>query len=187
MQMDPIAAEKAALRAKMHALRDAIPPETRRAAAEALAMKAALPAFRAFLPKPGGVIAGFIPIKSEINPLPLMKRLAGEGFRLALPRITKEGLVFHAYEIGQELAPGQMGTREPYPDWPVAKPDLILAAMLAFDRNGARIGYGKAYYDRAFAANPGARRVGIAYALQRIDAVPREAHDALLETVFTEE
>lgn len=178
--------EKAVLRKKMHAVRNALAPEARQAASQRIAMLAENPLFRAFLPAPGGVIAGFVPIKSEINPLPLMKRLAGEGYRLALPRIAPDGLVFHAYDPGQELAPGPMGTREPYPDWPVVAPDLVLAAMLAFDDAGARLGYGKAYYDRAFAAFPQARRVGLAFAAQRVDAVPREAHDLLLEAVFTE-
>lgn len=184
--MHDVTAEKAALRQKMHALRGALPPEVRQEASEALIGLADLPEFRAFLPPPGGVIAGFVPIKSEINPLPLMRRLAEEGFALALPRITPEGLVFHAYIFGEALAPGQLGTREPFADRALAAPALILAAMLAFDRSGARIGYGKAYYDRAFAAFPDARRVGLAFSAQEVEAIPREGHDAVLEAVFTE-
>jgi 5-formyltetrahydrofolate cyclo-ligase len=179
--------EKALLRKKMHALRDGLPSEVRRAAAGHLALLAEAPRFRAFLPAPGGVIAGFSPIRSEIDPLPLMARLAREGFRLALPRIAPEGLVFHAYDPGQALTAGPLGTREPSPDWPVMTPDLILAPLLAFDDAGGRLGYGKAYYDRVFAAFPAARRVGLAFSVQRVPTVPCAAHDARLEAVFTQE
>ena len=178
--------EKAALRTRMSSLRKALSPELRQQASETIARAVQLPAFRAFLPEAGGVIGGFIPIRSEINPLPLMRKLAAEGFRLALPRITESGLVFHAYSVGDALAEGPLKTREPHASAPLATPDLILAALLAFDRDCIRIGYGKAYYDRAFAAHPQARRVGLAFSAQEVEHVPREAHDAPLEAVLTE-
>ena len=92
---DAMMHEKAELRARMSALRKALAPELRQQASETLVRAVDMPGFRAFLPKSGGVIGGFIPIRSEINPLPLMRKLASEGFRLALPRITEAGLVFH--------------------------------------------------------------------------------------------
>lgn len=182
-----VGADKAELRARMADARGKLSPEFRAQAAENLAEKARDPAFRAFLPALSGIIAGFLPIRSEISPLPLMRRLAAEGFTLALPRIGAEGLSFHAYRFGDALREGPLKTREPLPEAPQVAPDLILAALLAFDRSGARLGYGKAYYDRAFAAFPKARRVGLAFAMQEVAQVPREAHDALLEAVFTEE
>lgn len=178
--------EKAELRARMAALRKAIPPETRKYAAESLVILAELPEFRVFLPEKEGVIGGFIPIRSEINPLPLMRRLASEGFRLALPRISGAGLVFHAYTMGDDLVEGPLKTREPHITAPLAKPDLILAALLAFDRDCIRIGYGKAYYDRAFAEHPRAKRIGLAFSAQEVAHVPREAHDAPLDAILTE-
>lgn len=182
-----VATKKADLRIRMAALRAGLDPAVRQRAAESIAAALDLPDVRAFLPAPGGVVAGFLPIKSEINPLPLMRRLADEGFRLALPRITPAGLIFHAYRFGDELAAGQLGTREPLATAALAAPDLVLAALLAFDRRGIRLGYGKAYYDRAFAALPGARRLGLAFSAQEIAHVPATESDLPLEAVLTEE
>jgi len=178
--------EKASLRRVMLGARDALAPETRESASLALVKHVKAARFQAVLPEAGGIIAGFMPMRSEISPLPLMAALAQDGFRLALPRITPEGLVFHGFEMGAALAPGPFGTREPLTEAPLVTPNLFLTPLLAFDGEGGRLGYGKGYYDRVFAQHPSAKRVGVAYAMQEVAKVPREAHDALLDMVLTE-
>ena len=178
--------EKRALRKAMHIARDALAPEWRMQAAQTLADQARDPAFCAVLPAKGGVIAGYWPIRSEINPLPLMQVLARKGFQLALPRIVGDTLAFHAFEGANTLISGAFGTREPTPNALVLTPDLILAPLLAFDDTHARLGYGKGFYDRAFTQFPKARRAGLAFAIQRVTHVPSEAHDIILETIWTE-
>ena len=114
-----------------------------------------------------------------------MQSLKREGYRLALPRITPEGLAFHLWQEGT-LAPGPFKTLEPPADWPLAQPDLFLVPLLAFDTAGHRLGYGRAYYDRAFATFPDAKRIGIAFRMQKVPEVPVEPHDARLDLVLTE-
>lgn len=172
---------KATLRGEMKALRAALTPEMRRAKALALA---ATPVPPALLPPPGGVIAGYWPMKGEIDPLPLMEALAAQGWRLALPRMTPHGLDFHAYVPGDLLESGAFGTREPRACSAGATPDLILTPLLAFDAQGGRLGFGKGFYDRAFAALPGAKRLGLAYRFQQVEVVPGEAHDLPLDAVL---
>lgn len=184
--MTELSGAKADLRARMMAARDALTPEFRAAAATALAGKAELPAFRRLLPMAGSVVAGYHPIRSEIDPRPLMLALAGLGYRLALPRITGTNLTFHAYDPGDALAKGPLGTLEPAAESPVVVPAAILTPLLAFDVRGARLGYGKSFYDRAFAELPNTRRIGLAYTMQQVVAVPRESHDAELDAIFTE-
>ena len=60
--------------------RDAMPAAERAQAAEAIAARAFPLAI-----EPGAIVSGFMPLKSEINPLPLMRKLAGAGAQLALP------------------------------------------------------------------------------------------------------
>jgi 5-formyltetrahydrofolate cyclo-ligase len=67
----------------------------------------------------------------------------------------------------------------------LAEPALFLVPLLAFDAGLNRLGYGKAYYDRAFARWPGSQRVGIAYRCQQVPKVPVEAHDLPLHQVLT--
>ena len=184
--MFELSGAKEALRKRMMVARDALPADFRAAAAHALAAKAELAAFRRLLPEPGGIVAGYFPIRSEIDPQPLMVAITALGYQIALPRITADELVFHAYTPGDDLARGPLGTREPHPATAVVEPLTILTPLLAFDIRGARLGYGKSYYDRAFRARPYTKRIGLAYAMQQVVAVPTEAHDAELDAIYTE-
>src|SRR5258708_1325215 len=102
---------------------------------------------------PGTVVSGFSPLKSEISPLPLLRRLAGAGGSLALPVVLGRGqpLVMRAWSFGAPLVSGVWGIREPPTDAPELNPDILIVALLAFDRRGHRIGYGAGYYDMTIA------------------------------------
>lgn len=183
---DSISEKKAVLRAAVLARRDALPPDARAAAAEAIAARA-LPVTVA----PGDIVSGFMPIKSEINPLPLLRRLADAGARLALPAIAGRGrpLIMRAWAVGEKLVAGQWGIREPDASAPEIAPDIMLVPLAAFDRHGFRLGYGAGYFDMTIAALRARKKVlaiGIAYAAQESDAVPVEPHDARLDLVLTE-
>jgi len=181
-----IETKKAELRAAAIARRDALPAETRKAAAEAIAA-------REFPLRvtPGTIVSGFMPLKSEINPLPLMKTLAAAGAALALPVVVGRGqpLIMRAWNWGDPLDAGQWGIREPKPDAPEVEPDIVLVPLLAFDRAGHRIGYGAGYYDLTIArlrARKAIAAVGLAFAAQEIAAVPATPRDARLDLVLTE-
>jgi 5-formyltetrahydrofolate cyclo-ligase len=177
---------KARLRREALARRDALPADVRQAAAETVAARA----FPVDLPA-GVLVSGFSPIGSEINPLPLMRRLAGQGALLALPVVMGRGqpLVLRAWALGEPLGKGQWGIREPAADAPAVEPDILLVPLAAFDRTGHRIGYGAGYYDLTLAALRGRKpiiAIGLGYAAQEIAAVPATARDARLDLVLTE-
>jgi 5-formyltetrahydrofolate cyclo-ligase len=165
--------------------RDALPAAERAQAAELIAA-------REFpLRVDGAIVAGFMPIKSEINPLPLMRKLAAAGARIALPAVAGPGkpLIMRAWAFGGPLATGVWGIREPRPEAPEVAPDILIVPLLAFDRRGHRIGYGAGYYDLTIGALRSKRRtaaVGIAFAAQEIAAVPATPRDAALDLVLTE-
>jgi len=182
---DP-ASLKAELRTEALARRDALPADMRAGAAEAVAARAFPIAV-----KPGTIISGFMPMKSEINPLPLMRKLADAGAQLALPAITGRGqpLIMRAYSFGEELARGQWGIREPKPDTRHVDPDLLIVPLAAFDRAGHRIGYGAGYFDmtiHALRAKKNITAIGIAFAAQEIREVPATPRDERLDFVLTE-
>jgi 5-formyltetrahydrofolate cyclo-ligase len=177
---------KARLRREALARRDALPADVRQAAAEAVAART----FPVDLPA-GVLVSGFSPIGSEINPLPLMRRLAGGGARLALPVVMGRGqpLVLRAWAPGEPLGKGQWGIREPAVEARQVEPDILLVPLAAFDRTGHRIGYGAGYYDLTLAALRARKpiiAIGLAYAAQEIAAVPATARDARLDLVLTE-
>jgi 5-formyltetrahydrofolate cyclo-ligase len=178
--------QKTQLRNETLAKRDVMPAAERAAAAETVAGRA----FPIDV-KPGMVVSGFMPLRSEINPLPLMRKIAAAGAQLALPAIAGRGhpLTMRAYAIGDEFARGQWGIREPKPEQPEVYPDLLIVPLACFDRAGHRIGYGAGYYDmtinRLRSMKP-AIAVGLAFAAQEIPHVPATGHDARLDLVLTE-
>ena len=177
---------KAVLRREALARRDALPRELRAAAAEAIAARPFPLAI-----EPGVIVSGFMPMKSEINPIPLMRKLADAGATLALPVVAGKGkpLIMRAWSLGEPLASGVWGIREPKPEAPEVFPDILIVPLLAFDRRGHRIGYGAGYFDMTIAALRARKPVvaaGIAFAAQEIAEVPTTPRDARLDLVLTE-
>jgi 5-formyltetrahydrofolate cyclo-ligase len=177
---------KAALRRQAIVRRDALPADMRAAAAQAIATRP----FPVAIP-PGAIVSGFMPLKSEINPIPLLRNLAEAGARLALPAVAGKGkpLIMRAFAFGETLASGVWGIREPKPDAPQVDPDILIVPLLAFDRRGHRIGYGAGYYDMTITALRALKAivaVGIAFAAQEIADVPNTPRDARLDLVLTE-
>jgi 5-formyltetrahydrofolate cyclo-ligase len=177
---------KQELRALALAGRDALSGAQRAAAAEAIAARG-LP----FELPDGAVVAGYSPIRSEVDPLPLMRKLAADGAKLALPTVTARGqtLIFRAWSPSEKLLLGPLGIPEPSPAAAEVVPDVMLVPLAAFDRLGHRIGYGAGYYDYTFShlrKITAVMGVGLAFAVQEIKAVPALSHDVALDYVLTE-
>ena len=164
-----------------------MPPDDRVRAARSVA---ATP-FPVEWPK-GAIIAGFSPIKTEFNPLPLMRKLAAAGAQLALPKVGGRGrpLSLRSWSFGDPLTAGVWGIREPEISAPEVAPDILLIPFAAFDRAGYRIGYGAGYYDMTLAALRARKRIvaiGVGFAAQEVEKVPVETHDQKLDFILTEE
>lgn len=177
-----------AARARRNAAHRAAPPGTAGRAISANFL--AEPRLAALL-RPGTVAAGYFPMSDEANCLPLMRDLGQRGLTIALPVVVAANhpLLFRAWDPAdpEMLEPGPHGTHQPPASAATCTPTLILVPLLAFDRRGFRLGYGGGYYDRTLNAAAGAATaVGLAYAGQRVDAVPREASDAPLDWVVTD-
>jgi 5-formyltetrahydrofolate cyclo-ligase len=177
---------KARLRQEALALRDALPAAVRAAAAELIAARPFPIKFER-----GTIVSGFSPMKSEINPVPLMRKFADGGAKLALPAIAgrDKPLIMRAWNFGEPLASGQWGIREPMPEAPEVAPDILIVPLAAFDRAGHRIGYGAGYFDmtiNALRTKKPVTAVGIAFAVQEISSVPATERDARLDLVLTE-
>lgn len=143
-------------------------------------------------PAPGATVSAFWAIGDEIDPMPLLDRLRSEGHAIALPVMAGKDkpLVFRLWQPGDPMATRSWGIREPVPEAAAAIPDIVLTALLAFDRSGYRLGYGGGYYDRTLAALRETRPViaiGLAYAEQEVACVPHLPHDQRLDWILTPE
>jgi 5-formyltetrahydrofolate cyclo-ligase len=177
---------KTEIRRDAVARRDALPAAERAAAAAAIAARPLPVAVR-----PGAIVSGFSPLKSEINPVPLMRAFAAAGATMALPVVAGRGkpLTMRSWNFGEPLVSGVWGIREPPESAPEVFPDILIVPMLAFDRAGQRIGYGAGYYDMTIARLRGMKpviAVGIAYAAQETARIPTTPRDAALDLVLTE-
>jgi 5-formyltetrahydrofolate cyclo-ligase len=181
----PPAAIKDRIRQEAFLHRDALDRDFRREAARTIANRALeLPELREVQP-----VGGYWPIRSEVDPRPLMRRLIQRGQDVALSQILHPRLSWRLWRPGDPLIKGGFGVREPGPDAPECFPVALLVPLAAFDRRGGRVGYGKGHFDRAIAAlsemHP-VLTVGLAYAAQEIEHAPAEEHDRALDLVVTE-
>ena len=177
---------KADLRAAALAKRDALNDEQRVASAQAVARQG-IP----FEIKPGTIVAGYSPIRGEIDPVPLIRKLSAQGARLALPAVLARGksLCFRAWSPDDRLTLGPLGIPEPSPAAAEIVPDIMLVPLAAFDRHGHRIGYGAGHYDYTLAHLRKTKpivAIGVAFAVQQIEIVPALPHDVTLDYVLTE-
>ena len=135
----------------------------------------------------GKVVSGYMPMRSEIDPLPSM---AAHDGPVCVPVITGRGhpLVFRRWTPEAEMVPGDFGALIPAKgDWLV--PQVLIVPLLAFDARGYRLGYGGGFYDRTLeglrAAGP-VVAIGFAYAEQELGQVPIEPTDQPLDWIVTE-
>jgi 5-formyltetrahydrofolate cyclo-ligase len=142
-------------------------------------------------PAAGQVVAVYMPLRRELDTLPLIEKLRDLGVTLALP-VTKKGarsMVFRVWDMDAPLVPGQYNIPEPSPESPEIHPDIAVIPMLAFDRRGTRLGYGMGHYDTTLSELRAKRlvlAVGYAYAEQIcLFRLPREEHDIAMDLVVT--
>jgi 5-formyltetrahydrofolate cyclo-ligase len=140
---------------------------------------------------PSCVVGAYWPMRGEIDPLPLLRLCQGAGMGTALPVVVArdQPLVFRAWALNEPLETGAYGTRQPPSSAPEIIPSLVLVPLVAFDRTGARLGYGGGFYDRTLSrlrAEQPTVAIGLAHAIQETVAVPREPHDQPLNWLATD-
>jgi 5-formyltetrahydrofolate cyclo-ligase len=135
------------------------------------------------------IVAGYWPIRDELDCKPVLRRLMDSGQPVCLPVVLGDGLPLELrlWEPAAPLYPSGFGTLAPAEDAPIVDPDVVLMPLLGFDSAGTRLGYGGGYYDRTLAMlRNKPRLVGFAFSVQKLDMIPREAHDIPLDAVVTE-
>lgn len=135
----------------------------------------------------GRSLAGYLPMRSEIDPLPAMATHEGP---VGVPVTPRRGLPlsFREWSPGCAMVDGGFGTRIPEAgNWIV--PEVLIVPLVAFDRRGGRLGYGGGFYDRTLAmlraAGP-TLAIGFAWGAQEDEALPLEETDAPLDLIVTE-
>ena len=137
----------------------------------------------------GVPLSGYMAIRTEIDPLPVMEEATAHG-PVGVPVIQGKGqpLKFSRWEPGCALKAGPFGAMIPEVD-DFFEPEILIVPLVAFDRNGGRLGYGGGFYDRTLELLRGKRAtlaIGFAYSAQEAKGLPLEPTDQPLDMVVTE-
>jgi len=181
--------ERTTLRTKILAARNRLPAEERRLKSRAITERLlALPEFTA-----ARSVFTYVNFRSEVETLPLIAHCLNMGGAVSVPLTLPAEHRLLAYAItnpSRDLAPGYYGILEPAEALPLVDPasiEVVVTPGSVFDSRGGRLGYGGGFYDRFLqAAAPQALRIGLAYDLQVVEAVPLESHDQQLDYLITE-
>lgn len=135
----------------------------------------------------GRVLSGYMPMRTEIDPLPAMAAHQGP---VCVPVIPGPGqpLRFREWTPGCAMVAGDFGALIPAEGaW--LEPEVLIVPLLSFDRLGYRLGYGGGFYDRTLErlrSRGATLAVGFAFAAQEVDALPIEPTDQRLDAILTE-
>ncbi|MFZ4525069.1 MAG: 5-formyltetrahydrofolate cyclo-ligase [Chlorobium sp.] len=133
-----------------------------------------------------------IPVLAEVSTASIIDELSAQDKKLSVPVIRNGDLVSAAYKKGDSLWKAQFGQFEPEALSFVDEShlDVVLLPLLAFDKKGYRLGYGKGFYDRFLkrlsekGVNP--CRIGLSFFQQRVDELPTDLWDEPLDAVVHE-
>jgi 5-formyltetrahydrofolate cyclo-ligase len=183
---DALVERKRTIRREVLERRDALPERERRAKSVAIAERVmSLVAVRS-----AGTVMAFWSFGSEVDTAELIERLHAAGKRVVLPRVEGRDVVAVVFEPGDPTAAASFGAMEPTRADVVdpAAIEVVIAPGVAFDRRGARVGYGGGFYDRFLrAVRPGVLVIAVAFGVQVVEQVPRAEHDRPVDLVVTED
>jgi len=145
--------------------------------------------------QPRRLVIAYWPHDGEPDTRPALAALTLTGTTVALPVLgpgDDDFMDFRTWTPGAALAPNRYGIPEPATGAAVdpARADVLLLPLVAWDRDGGRLGMGKAFYDRTLAPLRGAaapRRIGVAFAFQETRRLAVDPWDVPLHAVVTDE
>lgn len=138
--------------------------------------------------RPPQTLAFCAPVRGEFDARPLTSVLINRGWRAALPVVeaANSPMVFRTWTPSSAMGADRHGIPIPL-DGAAVLPDIVLLPLLAFDRQGFRLGYGGGYFDRTLASLvPRPLAIGIGFELARVADIRPQAHDLPLDMVITE-
>ncbi len=137
----------------------------------------------------------YVALEEEVQTRECLAAALAEGKRVLVPYCLGDDLgLFHLHHL-DELEPRTFGILEPLEALrpaaeravALAEVDLIVVPGVAFDEGGARLGWGRGYYDRLLRAEPArAWRVALAFDCQVFPALPVQPHDVRMDLVIAE-
>ena len=136
-------------------------------------------------------VAIYAAMGSEVDPAAFAAAAAKRSWRVAYPCMLS---AIDAAACGQRMCMRAVAADDAATDIdssrflivPAEALDMIIVPLVAFDRTGARLGYGGGCYDRYLPTlSPACQIIGIAFDEQRVGHVPTDAHDLPLPHIIS--
>ncbi len=134
-------------------------------------------------------VALYAAIGTEADPGLLEPGLRARGCEILYPRVVGDDLCFHAAQLAELSPQAPWGIPEPRAHTPPTPPesiDVFVVPGLGFSRTGARLGYGRGFYDKALRMARSCEAVvavGYAFDIQVVDVLPEGPHDERVDGV----
>ncbi len=184
------------MRANALALRDALDPEVRHRWTGEIITR-----LREYLSaRQARFIHCYLSFRSEVATRDFIENALVDGMRIVVPvieEIEASGGVMPTERLAHteihDLAgfvKGRFGIDEPPVRTPAAieSLDAVIVPVVAFDRCGTRLGYGKGFYDMFLRGLPASvERIGLAFRIQEVEKIPALVHDEPLDIIITEQ
>jgi 5-formyltetrahydrofolate cyclo-ligase len=140
------------------------------------------------------VIGVYLPIGKEVETWQIINHSLLNNKIVVLPRVESDNnLSFYRVEeddLKHNLITRPFfGIREPkvLKTKSIKDIDTLIVPGIAFDRKGARIGYGFGYYDKYMAKNRYKKSIGLAYDFQIFDCIPSmNSYDQKIDIIVSE-
>ena len=107
--------------------------------------------------------------------------------KVIVPIMNSDELTHSELTSIEEISTNQWGIMEPKTKilTDLDDIDIILVPLLALDKKGNRLGYGKGYYDK-FLTSSKSLKIGLVFEDFVYDTIPYENHDVKLDGFVTE-
>ena len=174
--------QKAHLRERLKLARKALPQQQREEFDQAIHAR-----LRTRVEQAGAVFC-YVSTDIEVNTREVINQLRTLGKTVLVPKIINmEKMIAVRFDGWEKLRAGQLGILTPEHDAEWQSPvDLCITPGLGFTLDGKRIGYGKGYYDKWFAAHPHTARTALCYECQIVDSMPTTETDVAMHQLITE-
>ncbi len=126
------------------------------------------------------------PMFYELDTRPLIKLLLEKKIDIYLPSVSSNKLEYFQWKLNDILIYNNLKFYEPRRISVQKIPDLILVPVVAFDKKGYRLGYGKGFYDKFFEKNKNLFYLGYGYEFQEVNELPSENYDMICNTIITD-
>jgi 5-formyltetrahydrofolate cyclo-ligase len=137
------------------------------------------------------LLAGYLALPFEVDLADAQESLRSDGRVLHLPKVDDDAtgphMRFVEWRPGAEIVANRFGVGEVEgPTVALSELSAVIVPCVAVAADGTRVGFGAGYYDRALAGAPEPVRIGVAFEVQVVDRIDRQAWDVPMDVVVTD-